>query len=71
MLQWEASVTDLAVDGIPGTDAVIDEIDRVARLFAPRSIALIGATDKSMWSRAIFDNLNNHGFTGDIHLVNP
>lgn len=63
-------MTDLATQRTSQSEQ-FDDIDRVARLFAPRSIALIGATDKSWWSRAIFDNLHNHGFTGDIHLVNP
>lgn len=40
-------------------------------LFAPKSIALVGATDKSGWSLATFDNLRNHGFSGRVHLVNP
>lgn len=40
-------------------------------LFNPASIALVGATDKSGWSRNTFDNLRNHGFTGGVHLVNP
>jgi acyl-CoA synthetase (NDP forming) len=40
-------------------------------LFHPASIALVGATDKSGWSRNTFDNLHNHGFAGAVHLVNP
>lgn len=40
-------------------------------LFHPTSIALVGATDKSGWSRNTFDNLRKHGFPGSIHLVNP
>jgi acyl-CoA synthetase (NDP forming) len=40
-------------------------------LFHPTSIALVGATDKSGWSRNTFDNLHNHGFAGAVHLVNP
>lgn len=40
-------------------------------LFAPKSIALVGATDKSGWSLSTFDNLRNHGFSGPVHLVNP
>ncbi|MGD0699554.1 MAG: acetate--CoA ligase family protein [Trebonia sp.] len=43
----------------------------VARLFNPRSIALIGATDKSRWSWSIFGNLRLHGFAGPVYLVNP
>lgn len=40
-------------------------------LFHPTSIALVGATDKSGWSRNTFDNLRKHGFPGAVHLVNP
>lgn len=40
-------------------------------LFHPNSIALVGATDKSGWSRNTFDNLHKHGFPGTVHLVNP
>jgi acyl-CoA synthetase (NDP forming) len=43
---------------------------QVAQLFNPRSIALIGATDKSRWSWSIFGNLQLHGFTGPVYLVN-
>lgn len=45
--------------------------EQVARLFNPRSIALIGATDKSRWSWSIFGNLKLHGFAGPVYLVNP
>jgi acetate---CoA ligase (ADP-forming) len=47
------------------------DVDRVRRLFNPRSVALIGATDKSRWSWSIFGNLALHGFTGPVYLVNP
>ena len=46
-------------------------VDHVRRLFNPRSIALIGATDKSRWSWSIFGNLALHGFAGPVYLVNP
>lgn len=39
--------------------------------FEPRSIALIGATDRSIWSTSAFNNLTRFGFSGKIHLVNP
>jgi acyl-CoA synthetase (NDP forming) len=45
--------------------------DQVRQLFNPRSIALIGATDKSRWSWSIFGNLKLHGFPGPVYLVNP
>lgn len=38
-------------------------------LFAPRSIALIGASDKSRWSWNTFTNLSS--FDGDVYCVNP
>jgi len=44
---------------------------QVRQLFNPRSIALIGATDKSRWSWSIYGNLRAHGFQGPVHLVNP
>ena len=44
---------------------------QVRQLFNPRSIALIGATDKSRWSWSIFGNLQLHGFAGPVYLVNP
>src|ERR1700760_4550224 len=45
--------------------------DQVRQLFNPRSITLIGATDKSRWSWSIFGNLRLHGFAGPVYLVNP
>lgn len=44
----------------------------VRTLFNPRSIALIGATDKSVWSASIYANLLTGGFPAEhIHLINP
>lgn len=43
----------------------------VDRLFNPRSIALVGATERSIWSMSIFDNLTRFGYRGKLHLVNP
>ncbi|MEV4395229.1 acetate--CoA ligase family protein [Nonomuraea sp. NPDC049607] len=43
----------------------------VEALFNPRSIALVGATDKSGWSVSTLLNLRTHGFSGPVHLVNP
>jgi acetate---CoA ligase (ADP-forming) len=53
------------------TDAPSSTPDQVRQLFNPRSIALIGATDKSRWSWSIFGNLKLHGFPGPVYLVNP
>jgi acyl-CoA synthetase (NDP forming) len=42
-----------------------------AALIEPHSIAIVGASERSRWSTAIVGNLERHGFTGDLHLVNP
>ncbi len=42
-----------------------------ARLLAPRSVAIVGASDRSRWSQGVFDNLRGGGFAGPVHLVNP
>lgn len=46
-------------------------VEQLHRLFRPRSIALVGATDNSRWSIYTFENLKNFGFSGPIYLVNP
>jgi acetate---CoA ligase (ADP-forming) len=38
-------------------------------MLRPRSIVLVGATDRSRWSQNTFDNLVNRKYPGDIHLV--
>lgn len=38
-------------------------------MLRPRSIALVGATDRSRWSQNTFDNLVNRKYAGDIHLI--
>jgi acetyltransferase len=45
---------------------------RLDRLFAPRSVALVGASprEKSL-GRAILNNLHAGGWSGPLHLVNP
>lgn len=49
----------------------MSDTDVLARLFRPRSIALVGAKDRSIWSVAAFDNLKRFGFDGPVHLINP
>jgi len=41
----------------------------LSALLAPRSIALIGATDKSRWSQIAFNNLTLPGTSAQLHLV--
>jgi acyl-CoA synthetase (NDP forming) len=38
-------------------------------MLRPRSIALVGATDRSRWSQNTFDNLINRNYPGAVHLV--
>lgn len=40
-------------------------------LFNARSIALVGATEKSAWCHILMHGLRSHGYTGGVHLVNP
>lgn len=40
------------------------------RLFHPRSVVLVGASDKSVWSQYIFCNFANYGFDGQLFAVN-
>lgn len=51
--------------------ASASDVAAVDRLLSPRSIAVIGASERSRWSMAVLDNLRRHGFTGSVHLVNP
>lgn len=41
----------------------------LSALFNPRSVVLVGATDRSTWSKMAFDNLRLLGFQGRVHLV--
>src|SRR5262249_29457791 len=45
---------------------------RLDKLFAPRSIAVVGASPRATSpGRAVLQNLRDAGFQGSIHLVNP
>jgi len=39
-------------------------------LFRARSVALVGATDRSVWSQAAFANFGRLDFPGRVHVVN-
>jgi len=43
---------------------------RLERLFRPRSIVLVGASDKSAWSQLIYSNLRALPFDGEVVAVN-
>jgi hypothetical protein len=40
------------------------------KMFSPHSIALVGATEKSFWSKLILQNYPVLGFTGKVFAVN-
>ena len=44
--------------------------DAVTTLLRPRSIAIVGASDRSRWSASVTENLARGGFPGHVHLVN-
>jgi acetate---CoA ligase (ADP-forming) len=44
--------------------------ERLASLFRPRSVALVGASDKSAFSRTAYENLVRFGFGAHTYLVN-
>jgi acyl-CoA synthetase (NDP forming) len=43
---------------------------RLVSMFAPASIAIVGASSTSKWSQYAYTNLTKGGFEGDIYLVN-
>ena len=42
----------------------------LSTLFAPRSVAVVGATDKSIWTYFIMRNFADIGFEGKVYAVN-
>jgi acyl-CoA synthetase (NDP forming) len=44
--------------------------ERLSSLFRPRSVALVGAANKSMFSNLVYRNLVEFGFDEHTHLVN-
>ena len=42
----------------------------IAALLRPKSIVIVGASQKSRWSRTVYQNLTQSGFGGEVHLVN-
>jgi len=43
----------------------------VDALLSPRTVAIIGASDSSGFSRRLVNNLERHQYTGEVFLVNP
>ncbi|KPH62561.1 acetate--CoA ligase family protein [Novosphingobium aerophilum] len=54
--------------------AVLEPLERAAmeRLLNPRSVAIVGASDRpGALGASVLKNLVDRGFSGEIHLVNP
>jgi acetate---CoA ligase (ADP-forming) len=46
------------------------QLEQLDRLFRPRSVVLVGASERSIWSTAAHDNLVRAGYSGKIFAVN-
>ena len=78
--EFSGGVIDVAFD-IEPTLAYTESVDRreqraesrsIARLLRPRSVAVIGASDRlGSVGREVFRNLLNSGFQGPVYPVNP
>ncbi len=54
------------------TDTIAPARNALDRLIRPRSVAILGASDKpGALGNQVLANLERHGFTGDIYLINP
>src|SRR5206468_7430727 len=60
---------EAAVDGTLAETSG-DASARLRSLLSPRSVALVGASDRSGWSTESFANFERLGFQGSLHLVN-
>src|ERR1700733_15301650 len=61
----------MTVSGQQAASAGTASRDRLRRLFMPRSVAIIGASDRSSWSHRIRGALLNSGYDGEVYFVNP
>ncbi len=43
---------------------------RLQSFLSPKSVVLVGATERSTWSNAVFNNLQSCGYSGRLFLVN-
>lgn len=54
-----------------GAAGVVEAKPDLGRLFGARSVALVGASERSNYARNLVANLQGCGFDGEIHLVHP
>jgi acyl-CoA synthetase (NDP forming) len=57
-----------AAGGATGHAAMSQDL---RRLFDARAMALVGASEKSMWTKLMLDNHRSYGFESRLHLVHP
>lgn len=43
----------------------------VESILRPKSIAIVGASERGRWPRDIFNSLKTHGYAGNVYLINP
>ena len=56
----------------PAADATGTDHQALDRLLRPRSVVIVGASDKpGALGASVLSNLSRNGFAGDIHLINP
>jgi len=48
----------------------VETRNALARALSPRSVALVGASERSSASAAVLAALRDYGYTGELHLVN-
>jgi acetyltransferase len=57
---------------MPASPEHAKSVEQVSALFKPRTIAIIGASDRPQnYALRVFRNLKRYGFTGAIYPVNP
>ena len=64
-LSPEAPAASLA-PASPGSPASLTSPERLAEFFAPRSIAVVGASDTSAWARFVLASAAATGFSGEL-----
>ena len=73
--QWKNGETDpMTVETLnpPAADATGTDHQALDRLLRPRSVVIVGASDKpGALGASVLSNLSRNGFAGDIHLINP
>lgn len=49
----------------------VDEFRPVATVLSPKSVAIVGASERGRWPQDIFNASVQGGYAGDIYLINP